>query len=215
MNIACIGYRAWALSIYRSIMLDTEHNFLLIDSKESFEEEKIISFSPDLVLFYGWSWIIPDHLVDRYTCLMLHPSPLPRYRGGSPIQNQIINNESDSAVTIFKIDHGIDTGPICAQQSFSLDGDLNSIFDRITNIGIELTKHIISHGFDLIPQDHNLATFFKRRKPSESEITQEELLTKPASYLHNKIRMLQDPYPNAYIVCADGSKLYLNNSFLR
>ena len=49
---------------------------------------------------------------------MLHPSPLPKYRGGSPIQNQIINGESKSAVTLFKINNKIDQGDIIYQKEF-------------------------------------------------------------------------------------------------
>ena len=44
---------------------------------------------PDIVLFYGWSWKVSEKLINKFDCLMLHPSPLPKYRGGSPIQNQI------------------------------------------------------------------------------------------------------------------------------
>ena len=82
-------------------------------SKENFSIDEIARFSPDLVLFYGWSDIIASEIISEYSCLMLHPSPLPKYRGGSPIQNQIINGEVDSAVSIFLMDEGIDTGPIC------------------------------------------------------------------------------------------------------
>ena len=50
---------------------------------------------------------------------------------------------------------------------------------------------------------------YLRRKPSESEITFKEIKSKSANYLYNKIRMLQDPYPNAYIRTSDGKKLFL------
>ena len=49
---------------------------------------------------------------------MLHPSPLPKFRGGSPIQNQIIRGEKISAVTIFKINKIIDGGDIYFQKNF-------------------------------------------------------------------------------------------------
>ena len=113
MRIACIGYRDWALDIYRNLENELhEHEFLFQLSEQEFCGDAIAEFSPDLILFYGWSKIIPDNLVAKYNCLMLHPSPLPRYRGGSPLQNQIIRGETKSAVTIFLMDQGIDTGPI-------------------------------------------------------------------------------------------------------
>ena len=45
-----------------------------------------------------------------------------------------------------------------------------------------------------------------------SEITLNELTTMPSTYLHDKIRMLQDPYPSAYIRTSDGKKLYIHKS---
>ena len=138
---------------------------------------------------------------------MLHPSPLPKYRGGTPLQNQIIRGEKDSAVTLFIMDSGIDTGAIIAQSPLSLSGHLSDIFDRIISIGFRLTKNIIENGFETIEQDHSKATYYKRRTPSMSEITKEELEALDGEYLCNKIRMLEDPYPNAFITMSDGRKL--------
>ena len=59
---------------------------------------------------------------------MKHPSPLPKFRGGSPIQNQIINGKSDSAVSIFKISEKLDEGDIIYQKYLSLEGELSKIF---------------------------------------------------------------------------------------
>ena len=143
---------------------------------------------------------------------MLHPSPLPKYRGGSPIQNQIINDEKISTVTLFIMDEGIDTGNIIAKKEFSLNGDISQIFNRISNVGFELTRQILKEDYTVTFQDHEKATVYTRRKPEESEITINEIQNKSAIYLHNKIRMLQDPYPNAYIKTIDGKKLFLMSS---
>jgi len=209
MKIALVGYRAWALEIYDNISKGSSHEFIRFNSKEEFSEKKIMSFKPDLILFYGWSWIISKNLVENFKCLMLHPSPLPKYRGGSPIQNQIINGETLGAVSIFLMDDGIDTGPIIAQKEISLLGSLDEIFERIISVGSKLTKEFLENGYDLKIQDDTNATSFKRRKKSESEITIDEINTKDSKYLLNKIRMLQDPYPNPYIRTADGKKLIL------
>jgi methionyl-tRNA formyltransferase len=209
MRVACVSYRNWALSIYDYLAAHTDHTFLIVRSKEQFNEEALRDFKPDYVLFYGWSWIINDALLDDLTCVMLHPSPLPKYRGGSPIQNQIIAGEKTSMVTLFKMNADLDAGDIYYQKLFSLEGSLDSIFSRITQIGIQLTKELLNERIAPVPQDHSEATFCKRRKPKESEITVEELNTMPAEYLFNKIRMLADPYPNAYFKTIDGKKIYL------
>jgi methionyl-tRNA formyltransferase len=207
MKVCCVGYRDWALKIYSS--LENEFDTLVISSKKEYNEETIRKYNPDYVLFYGWSWIIDKKLLEDYTCIMLHPSPLPKYRGGSPIQNQIINGEKDSAVSLFIMDQGIDTGDLIAQEHLSLEGQLFDILDRITQIGTRLTLSFLKNGFTRLKQVEAQATFFPRRKVSENEITIEELLNKNGEYLYNKIRMLQDPYPNSYIKTIDGKKLKL------
>lgn len=211
MRIALIGYRTWALNIYSKIKDEfREYSYLDQFSEEDYSIKHIEEFQPDLILFYGWSNIISDNLIKDYTCLMLHPSPLPKYRGGSPIQNQIIRGEKKSAVTIFKMDNGIDTGPIAKQQEFNLEGSLNEIFKRIEIVGYNLTRDILLNGLNFTSQDNSKATTYKRLDPSLSEITIEDLNNSSFEYLQNKVRMLQDPYPNPYIKVKDGTKLFIS-----
>lgn len=209
MRIACVGYRKWALNIYDKLAQDFEHIFLIIRSKEQYSDEVIKDFDPDLILYYGWSWIVPEKIIDHYQCIMLHPSPLPKFRGGSPIQNQIIRDIKKSAVTLFIMNKELDAGDIVAQDELSLEGSLDEIFSRISTIGYQLTKNILINGIDRKPQDHSKATYYERRKPWQSEITIEELKTKNAQYLYNKVRMLADPYPNAFIKTFDGKRLLI------
>lgn len=209
MRIACVGYRDWALNIYDRLASSTDHTFLIFRSKAQFKVDVLDDFKPDIVLFYGWSWIVPTDILERYVCLMLHPSPLPRYRGGSPIQNQIIMGEANSKLTLFIMTDELDAGDIVGQQDLSLTGTLNDIFKRMEEEGVKLTQQVLKCGLHRSPQDHSSATFCKRRTPSDSEITSEELYNKPAKYLYDKIRMLASPYPNAYIRTADGKKLII------
>jgi len=213
MKIACIGYRDWSLEIYSRIEKSCpNHSFILYKSKEEFDEDALINFNPDFILFYGWSWMVPEKLTNNFTCVMLHPSPLPKYRGGSPLQNQIIAGEEQGAVTLFIIDKEIDAGPILAQENISLLGQLTEVFERIIEVGAKLTLDLLKGKFSPIEQDHTQATYCKRRKPEESELTIDEISNRSATYLHNKIRMLQDPYPNAFIRTADGEKLFITSS---
>ena len=210
MKVLCVGYRDWALNIYNNLKDQiSEHEFMIISSEAEFEKIRVSKINPDLILFYGWSSIVSEKLINEYKCIMLHPSKLPKYRGGSPIQNQIINGVTSSAVTLFLMDKDMDSGPILKQQFLSLKGTLTEIFSNISLIGFELTKHMLEEGLHPKQQDHSSATYFKRRKPEDSEITLQELSGKPYSYLYNKIRMLSDPYPTPYIVTVDKKKLYI------
>ncbi len=215
MKVVCIAYRKWAKDIYTNISnKDLKSKFFKIYDKNEISFKFLKNIMPDLILWYGWSSKIEKEIISEFYNVMLHPSPLPKYRGGSPIQNQIINGEKKSAVTLFKMDEGIDTGDIIYQEKFSLEGDLQDVFDRITVIGTNLTlKMIYNFGnLNLKKQNNIKSTYFSRRSPSQSEIVINDIKCYTAEELHNKIRSLQDPYPNAYIKCKNGTKLYLIKS---
>jgi|TARA_R110002110_G_scaffold138452_3_gene324332 methionyl-tRNA formyltransferase len=203
MKIIVYGYRDWAVEIFKNI--DSKDKYLVTN----LDYDIIDKIKPSLVFFIGWSSIIPENIINNHTCICLHPSPLPKYRGGSPIQNQLLNGETDSAVTLFVMDKGIDTGDILFQSPISLDGSLNDIFNRIVKRGIEGINHIIGNDMQRIEQDESQSSFFNRKTPSDSEIKISDFLLHDSKYFHNKIRGLNDPYPNAYIICKNGKKLYL------
>ena len=206
MKIYCVGYRSWALNIYKILKKNTNHKFK-VKNKKKISIKEINKFNPSYILFYGWSDKVPYFLTKKYFCIMLHPSPLPKFRGGSPIQNQIIRNIKITKVTLFKMNHKMDAGPILLTQSLSLEGHIKDIFERLTKIGVNLTLKIFKKKYTLKAQNEKLVTVYKRRLPSESELTIQEIKNKNSKYLYNKIRMLEDPYPNAYIKTKEGKKI--------
>ena len=111
----------------------------------------------------------------------------------------------------------VDDGPILWQKEFSLKGELEVIFQRITNLGIEGINYVLNVD-DIhkaaVSQDNNKATFFKRRLPSQSEIKIIDFTQYTAEEMYNKIRALQGPYPNPYILCKDGTKLFITQSYV-
>jgi methionyl-tRNA formyltransferase len=210
MRILICGYRDWVNS-----SIEILKNIERISIDHLTEPTKLIyqlsAKKYDLIFFIGWSWIVPKDIVSNNYCICIHPSPLPKYRGGSPLQHQIIAGESNSAVTFFKMTDKIDAGPVILQCEFSLEGDLIDIFERISNTTVLGLKKILEiyPNLALFEQDESVSTYFNRRTPDESEITLGELENSSAKQLFDKIRCLQKPYPTAYIKCSDGSKLYL------
>jgi len=226
MNILFAGYRDWSLQILDNLRSayaypfreDTKDwKFTLVSTperlKKAVEEQTFY-----VVLVYGWSWIVEKEIVDKNYCVCLHPSPLPKYKGGSPLQHQIMNGEKKSAVTLFHMGKGIDDGPILAREELSLKGNLSEILARLTRIGSTLTIKLLEEMVDgtltEVEQDHSKATTYKRRKPEQSEITLDDLDELSAEEIHNKVRALQDPYPNVFIRCIDGKKLYIKETSL-
>ncbi len=79
-------------------------------------DEKFIAelrgLKPDLIVVVAYGQILPQSILDlpRHGCLNVHTSLLPKYRGAAPIQWAIANGETETGVTIMKMDAGLDTG---------------------------------------------------------------------------------------------------------
>tara|TARA_R100001510_G_C7645594_1_gene202947 strand:- start:846 stop:1484 length:639 start_codon:yes stop_codon:yes gene_type:complete len=204
MNVLFCGYRDWALTIYRQI-----EGMKLITSPEQLNKE-LQNNNPDIIFFIGWSWIVEPEIVNNNLCICLHPSKLPKYRGGSPIQHQIINGETESSVTLFKMCEGLDKGDIIFQKPFSLEGSLDDIFNRISVIGSIGVWEILNlfPNLEMVPQIETESSYYRRRTPDMSEIKLEDFKNFTSKEIYNKIRSLQDPYPNAYVECQNGTKLF-------
>ncbi len=204
------AYRDWGIDIFNK--LKGIYDIVLIETPDQLTQLSNMFHKNDTIFFLGWSWIVDKNIIDNYNCICLHPSPLPKYRGGSPIQNQIINKEQVSAVSFFKMNDKLDQGKILYQAPFSLKGELNDIFSRIIELGTFGIHHIMASNPKGIKQDESEATYCKRRKPEESEITIDEIMNKSAHELYDKVRMLNDPYPNAFIRCKNGDKLFITKT---
>ena len=212
-KVLCVGYREWALNIYSKIAQNyKDGDVRVIESYDEYCNSLVKEYNPDFVLFYGWSWMIDKDIIGDYKCIMLHPSKLPKYRGGSPIQNQIIRGEENSAVTLFLMNEEMDSGPIVFQELMLLSGSINDIFNRIEELGYQGTMQFLSNPIEGVKQIEEDATYFSRRTEDQGEITSKELNEQSSEYIYNKIRMLQDPYPNAYLKASDGKKIFITKA---
>jgi methionyl-tRNA formyltransferase len=237
-RFALIGYRNWSYEIFKNLNnFQKKHPFFSIDTlittpESEFNNEtrirkyyvvkgsdnkkiyKILKKNKiDVALCYGWSWIIKEPLLSDFICLCLHPAPLPKYRGGTPIQHQILNEEIKSAVTIFKMAKGIDNGDIYTRIQISLKGNIKDIFSRMVAAGTKATKKFIldfeKDKLIFTPQKELTKNPpWKRRKLEQSEVKLDDLKNMTFLSLYNFVRALTEPYPNAYILLKN-KKIYL------
>jgi len=211
MKVLYCGYRNWSiksLMVLKGLCGNTE--FTIAKTKKEFD---ILSKTKhDVTLLVGWSHILPSEYVENNFTAVIHPSDLPEYAGGSPIQNQIIDGLVESKVTLFKATSKLDEGPIIDKRHLDLSGNLTAIFNRLSFATIELIKNFLEKfpNHSEIPQKSGKITC-QRRTPEMSEITIEELENCTVKELYNKIRCLADPYPNAFIKTKDG-KLYITGA---
>jgi methionyl-tRNA formyltransferase len=82
----------------------------------------------DLVITIGYGFILPESTlqVPRHGFINLHFSLLPRWRGAAPVQRAIESGDIATGVTVFKLDKGMDTGPIYVTEQIPLSPDVNS-----------------------------------------------------------------------------------------
>lgn len=220
--ILFFAYRDWAIEIYKKISQEFD-DCVLFSSEDTDIEDVAKKLQPSLIFFVGWSWMVPKSVTDNYLCLCLHPSDLPKYRGGSPIQNQIIDGIKTTKLTLFRMTDQMDAGPIYLQRDLNLglEYGLENIFRWLILEGSDLIHWCITDKqkednhkgkLEFTAQDESQATYCKRRKPSDSEI--KDFTQQTAEYWLRFIGCLADPYPNAYVVCKNGTKLYLDKAHL-
>ncbi len=199
------AYRDWSLKLYEKLTEKNE-NFVLIKSPKKLTYSFVKKINPEFIFFPDWSWIIPKRITDNYKCVCLHESDLPKFRGGSPLQNQIIRGITKTKTTAFLMSEGIDEGEIILQRSLSLKGKIDEIFSRMIDNDFKMIEKIISGNYKLTKQKGK-PSIFKRRKPEDSELNS---FSRSIEYYYNFIRMLDDPYPNAFIKLGN-KKLILKN----
>src|SRR5438045_7845204 len=104
--------------------------------------QELKTYQPDVIVVAAYGQILPSAILEmpRFGCLNVHTSLLPKYRGAAPIQWAILNDEAETGVTIMRMDAGLDTGDILAQQTtFILPQDnAQTLHDRLAKIGAEL-----------------------------------------------------------------------------
>lgn len=188
------AYRKWALELYD--MISKKHkNFVLLNDPKKLTTKYLQRINPEIIFFPDWSWIIPKEIFTSYKCICFHESNLPKFRGGSPLQNQIIRGIEKTKSTAFIMTEGLDEGNILLQKNLSLKGSLDEIFERMIENDYYMIVRIINGRYKTQKQVGK-PTVFKRRKPADSELKH---LNYDKKYLYNFIRMLSDPYPNAFL----------------
>jgi methionyl-tRNA formyltransferase len=163
----------------------------------------------DAAVLADYGRLIPPALlsIPRRGFLNVHPSALPRHRGATPIQATILAGDPETAVTLFEVEAGLDTGPIVAQAAWSLRGD---------ETAPALEADAARRGAVLLRE--TLGPWLAGRVPSRPQSTAGVTLTRPlsredgrldaaqpAAALERRVRALT-PWPGTFVE-TDGDRL--------
>ena len=156
--------------------------------------------SPDLCVVVAFGQILEPEFFDLppYGTLNVHASLLPAYRGAAPIVHAILNGESESGVTIMKIDAGMDTGDVLSKQSVKIPenmtaGELEALLAvRGADLLLRSMDGYLKGSIEPVPQNHDLATYAPRIDKGIAQLDWDL----DASRLHNTVRAM-NPWPGA------------------
>lgn len=218
INAILCGYREWAFQIFEKISENPNLNVIATIKSNPEFNERIKQFEPkniDFILFIGWSWIIENEITQKFLCLGIHPSNLPDFRGGSPLQHQIIQGLTKTKVTLMTLSvDKIDAGDIWLKEDLDLSGDsMRDVFENLILSSTKLLNSFLNKYPEIKPTAQNIqnGSYYKRRKPEESKLLRNDFSNKSLKELYNFIRSLTDPYPNAYLEDEFGNKLVFTN----
>ncbi|MCK4650918.1 hypothetical protein KAT08_01960 [Candidatus Babeliales bacterium] len=189
---------------------NSENNIFLITKKENLSFEKLREINPRYIFFPHWSWIIPRDIHENFECIVFHMTDLPYGRGGSPLQNLILNKIYDTKISAIKVVEELDAGNMYLKENFCIKkGSAQEIFTKLSDIiFFKMIPYILKT--DLVPsKQEGEGSIFRRRKPAESNIERANILNLDDFY--DFIRMLDaDGYPNAFLKI-NNFKVIFNN----
>ncbi len=160
--------------------------------------------SPDYI-FSSWPKILKKEALDvpRFCCIGSHPTNLPYNRGRHPLHWLIALGISETKLSLFRMDEGVDTGNLLLQIPFDIAPD-DLIGDVVTKMNaaaydgvIALCKKLHDDPFYIgVPQDHTLTNYWRKRTPYDITLD----LRMSAETIIRTVRSYTLPYPCANLV---------------
>ncbi len=205
----------WTSNLFNSLKRKKINVRLYTDEKYI---KEISIYKPEWIFFFHWSKIVKKDIYSKNRCVVLHTSNLPKFRGGSPLQNQIFNKVHSSKVNAIVMKDPVDSGDIYASLPVSLHGSLQDIWIQISNVSCKLIFECVTNSPTPTPQAGE-PTLYKRLKGSALDLVLQN--SSDIMDVYDHIRGLDaDGYENAsikignYVLSFTRAKVVSNSSLL-
>jgi methionyl-tRNA formyltransferase len=156
-------------------------------------KDLIKTLNPEIVITIAYGQIIPEDLLNlpKYGWINVHFSSLPRWRGAAPVQWAILSSDTESGVTVFKLDKGMDTGPVYLTKTVSIEPDETTelLLTRLSDIGADLAIQslaVIQGGTEPVAQLNSGVTLAPKINKNDGKINWHE----NTSEIFNRYRAL-------------------------
>jgi methionyl-tRNA formyltransferase len=173
----------------------------------------VLALDPGLAVLADYGQIVPPALLDLpHGALNLHPSALPRWRGASPVPATILAGDPSTAVTLMRMDVGLDTGPVVARVDVPLTGDERApdLELRLAQVAAELLARSLGPWLrgELVAEPQP-ATGVELTRPLRREDGQLDP-SRPAAALERQVRAYL-PWPGTFLEVG-GERLVVNGA---
>ncbi|MCT4794946.1 MULTISPECIES: methionyl-tRNA formyltransferase [Exiguobacterium] len=165
----------------------------------------ILALKPDLIVTAAYGQIVPTELLEAppHGAINVHASLLPKYRGGAPIHQAILDGERETGVTIMYMVDKLDAGDMIANTIVPIEetDTVGTLFDKLAVSGSDLLIRtlpaFLAGWIEAVPQDEQDVTF----APNISREREALDWTQPGETIYNHIRGM-NPFPTAYTTIA-------------
>lgn len=157
----------------------------------------------DIAVVAAYGLILPKKILEapRWGSINIHASLLPRWRGAAPIQRAILAGDTETGITIMKMDEGLDTGDVLFMKKIPLDNTVTTplLQESLAHLGaealLEALPLYLSKKLQPIPQSQEGVTYAQKLEKEEG-LLEWHL---PASFLERKVRAL-NPWPGTWFL---------------
>jgi len=197
--------------------------------KDEVVAKDILSLAPDFIVVAAYGQILPKEILDIAPCINLHASLLPKYRGASPIQEVLLNDEKYTGVTAMLMDEGLDTGDMLGFLVVEVSKGMivGKLFDKLSVSAAKLCITVLKE-FDKIKpigQFGALKSYSKKIKRGDGLISfddAKEIFLKykaytpwPGIYLENGLKIKKISLEDENKAFNEGKTILCENRIIR
>lgn len=162
-------------------------------------QEEIQSLQADVGVVVAYGLILPSAVLDapRWGCINIHASLLPRWRGAAPIQRALMAGDTQTGITIMKMDTGLDTGPMISQASVPISDrtTLPELQETLALLGAHLLTEVLTDYPCLVQNQPTIGVTYAAKIAKTESFLDWRL---PASLLIRHIKAL-NPWPGTVL----------------